>query len=138
MAWEKDDQLKWRWEWAREIAVPILRLLTAILIVGAYVGFVHERLSACALKSTSALFEAWSVRLPMAWEPMSSTAGIIIYFLHLAIPAGFVLVLLLAVIGNGRADNVTSSRTAKSLGWVWIAGVVGLAAPFVLAEWISF
>ncbi|MBF0333328.1 MAG: hypothetical protein HQL40_06730 [Alphaproteobacteria bacterium] len=136
MAWQEGDQLKWRWEWAREGVGPILRLVAAILVVGSYVGFGHERLSACALKSTAALFEAWSIRFPMA-ASMSSNAGMIVYFIHLAIPAGFVLVLLLAIIGNGRTGSVSGSRTAKGLGWVWIAGVVGLVTPFVLSEWLQ-
>lgn len=137
MAWEEEERLRWRWEWARDASIPVLRGGVSVLIVGVYIFFLHDRLSAGALKAAQALFDVWSSRVPWAWGPISLTAMVLVYLLHLAIPAGFVLVLLLAIIGNGRADDGSTSKAPKGLGWVWIAGVVGLAAPFLVARWMN-
>jgi len=113
--------------WLVDVAAPVARIATAIAIAAIYLRALRKGISAAAIDATKALLSI----LPLN-PPQPPALAPLIYFIHVAIPTGFVLVLLLSVIGYGRADNGTTSRPTKGLGWVWIVGVIGLTAPFAL------
>lgn len=55
-----------------------------------------------------------------------------VYFLNLAIPVGFVLIAVLALVGNSKSSDNESGKRNRSLGWIWIAGVIGVSIPLLV------
>lgn len=130
MAWGKDEKSKFFWESVRDFLPSALPMIAAVALVLFYVFRGHK----IVLKGAAKMMGRMESDFPAVWSKISPAAGAAIYAMHIAIPVSFILILLLALIGNGKGGNVTTERPAKGLGWVWIAGVIGLAAPFVLPE----
>lgn len=59
----------------------------------------------------------------------------ILYLLHVSVPAGFTLIMLLGLLAQGNGGDAKERRPAKGFGWIWIAAVVGLILPVTLTAY---
>lgn len=87
-------------------------------------------------KGTTAPSQNASALPAHQWSQLTPLVALPVYFAHIAIPVAFVLLVLLAVLGGGKNNGDDAQRALKGLGWFWLAGVAGVAIPFLFfAVW---
>lgn len=87
-------------------------------------------------KGTTASSQNTSAPPSSQWPQITPLVALPVYFVHIAIPVAFVLIVLLAILGGGKNNSDEAQKNSKGLGWFWLAGVVGIAIPFLFfAVW---
>lgn len=67
---------------------------------------------------------------PDYWEQAAILTAIPVYFAHIAIPTGFVILIIMALLDTKKVECNERYKSRKALGFYWLAAVIGISLPF--------